>query len=327
MELFQVNWDDKMNLFFEFKKNKEEKCAFIPETVKSVNLRFEIIKIARRESYHKQMPSLISIKNLYFSEETILFSINLDELSDPDDLEIKIIHLTIILYSGRREEIPIDEKFKISEICFNEDYYTDFIKNDSKINSQTKNSITQERIYHEKTIDREKNKEKSTYIYEKNKIVNDTYNDSNKDQMMSMIYESNERLKKVEQELKNLNLSLKQKSFNDINYMPSSPIIKRKQVPGFERIKKTPRKANKSSQKILFLKELKAIIKTNTMDNKQFNFRDILKPMSEIEFKKITLNNEELEKIEEIAINNEIKRTKKTQVEILCLENLKKPKI
>ena len=66
MELFQVFWDDQKNLFLQFKKNKEEKQKILPETVKRVNLRFEIY---RQEACLKNLPSLICIKKFYFFKE------------------------------------------------------------------------------------------------------------------------------------------------------------------------------------------------------------------------------------------------------------------
>jgi len=321
MELIQVNWDEERNLFLEFIKNDEDRLKIVPETVKSLNLKFEITKISRKDTVSYQMPSLISVKNIHYNQEAMCFCIDLEELSDPDELQIKIVELVIIYYSGKREEIVIGKKFNVSEIVINEDCYADYIEEDLNARRKIKNSITQERIYHKRKTDFNKNKEKDTYIYERKNIETDF--DTN--EILSIMRNGNERLKNIEEEVKNISSILKNMSFSSINYGPSNPVLPNKQVPGFERIKKPNKPSIKPPGKLPFLKELKDLIKSNTKDNSDFNFHDVLKPMNEEELKKITLNEEDLLKKEEAAIKNQVERLKKDEQEEISLESLKKP--
>ena len=53
MELFQVFWDDRRNLFLEFKKNEEDKPYFVSEIIKRLNLKYELSRIDRKEACNK----------------------------------------------------------------------------------------------------------------------------------------------------------------------------------------------------------------------------------------------------------------------------------
>lgn len=323
MDLLQVNWDDEKNLFFEFEKCDDEKQFICPEMVKSLNFKFEISRIAKNEGFYQHTPSLVSVKKVFFTEDSMSFSIDLDELSDPEELQIKIIKLTILLLSGQKKEISIGQKLKLSEISLDEDCYAEYIKKDLNSTIKTKSSFTKEKIYQEKKTDFKNNKEKTTYIYEK------SHAETNGDlsEIVSTIREGNEILKKVEQELQDISVTLKQVSLNNINYVATSPVVVGKRVPGFERKRGRPKKTNKPQQPLLFISELKTLIESNTKDNKEFDFRDVLKPLTEEELTKITLDEEKLLQKKEESISNEIKRVKKNEDKIICLENLKKPKL
>ena len=107
MELFQIFWDDGHKLFLEFKKNEEEQLLFLPETIKRLTLQFEI---SNQAIFHKQPPYLISIKRLYHSTESLSFSIELDELVNIDELQIKILRVTIFLSSDQRFQYYFEER-------------------------------------------------------------------------------------------------------------------------------------------------------------------------------------------------------------------------
>src|SRR4030043_2072444 len=98
MELFQVFWDDQKNLFLEFKKDQNEKSEIVPNKVKRLNLKYEIIPLDKDGLYPNE--SLISIKKFNFFKDSLLFSINFDDLNYIDNLEINFLLLTIIFYSG-----------------------------------------------------------------------------------------------------------------------------------------------------------------------------------------------------------------------------------
>ena len=125
-------------------------------------------------------------------------------------------------------------------------------------------------------------------------------------------------------------MTLQNMPVNPISYGPPSRIAQRIPGPGIERIKgpevQSLIQSSGSSSKLLVIKEMKTIFRETTEKNKGFSIKDILKPMDESELQSILLNDEELKKKEEEAINNQIKRFKEQQEEKIKLEQLKGPK-
>ena len=322
MELFQIFWDDHNKLFLEFKKNEEEQLLFLPEKIKRLTLQFEISK---QEKFQKQPPYLIAIKRIYHSSESLSFSIEMDQLINIDELQIKILRVSIYLYSGQRFEYYFEETYKISDIWVNEDCYSGFEFEDLQSKRNFEGRITQEKIFQEIKTNIHQNKEKRTLIYEKSKIENL----SEKNSLSSLISEGNKTLKRIEQVLQNLSLSFQNMPQTNIQYLPSVP-IRRGSSQAIERIKIPTKPAliqgQMSSNKLMVIREMKSIFNENISKNSEFNIKDILKPLSNEELKAIVLSDEELIKKEEEAIRNQIKRLKKQQDKEIILENLKPPK-
>ncbi len=332
MELFQVFWDDQRKLFLEFKKNGEEQVQFLPDKIKRLNFQFEISKIVRQEIYYKQSPSLVSIKKIYHSNELLCFTIELDEIQGYTDIQIKVLKLTIYLYSGHRIEYIFSEKFNILDIGINDECYDGFQFIDLSLGRGQKRKVTQERVVQSIKTDYNQNKEERTIIYEKNSIESVSTDQS----VISMMKESNETLKNIELHLKNLSLTMQNMPVNPISYGP--PVRTPQRIPGagIERIKRVEISSliqgRGSSAKLLVMKEMKTKFKEITEKNNGFSVTDILKPMSEDELKAIVLNDEELKKKEEITINNQIERFRKKQEQKeqkekkVKLKKLNKPK-
>ena len=322
MEMFQIFWDEHNKLFLEFKKNQEEQLLFLPETIKRLSLQFEISK---QEIYHKQPPYLIAIKRLYHSSESLSFSIELDELMNIDELQIRILRLTIFLYSGQRFQYYFEERFKISDIWVNEDCYNGLEFEDLQSKRNFKSKITQEKIFQEIKTSIHENKEKRTVIYQKSK----TEYSSEENSLSHLIREGNNTLKRIEQVLQNLSLSSQNILHTNIQYIPSVP-VRGETGPGIERIrlptKPTLIQGQMSSNKLMVIREMKSIFNENIDKNSGFNIKDILKPLSEQELEVMMLNDEELMKKEEEAIKNQIDRLKKQQEKEIHLKNLKPPK-
>jgi hypothetical protein len=329
MELFQVFWDDQRKLFLEFKKNGEEQVQFLPDKIKRLNFQFEISKIVRQEIYYKQSPSLVSIKKIYHSNELLCFTIELDEIQGYTDIQIKVLKLTIYLYSGHRIEYIFSEKFNILDIGINDDCYDGFQFIDLSLGKGQKRKVTQERVIQSIKTDYNQNKEERTIIYEKNSIESISADHS----VISMMKESNESLKNIELYLKNLTLTMQNMPVNPISYGPPVRTSQRVSGPGIERIKRSNlpslMQSRGSSAKLLVMKEMKTKFKEITEKNNGFSVSDILKPMSGDELKAIVLSDEELKKKEEIAINNQIERFKKKleqKEKKVKLKKLNKPK-
>lgn len=332
MELFQVFWDDQRKLFLEFKKNDEEQVQFLPDKIKRLNFQFEVSKIVKQEIYYKQSPSLVSIKKIYHSNEFLCFTIELDEIQGYTDIQIKVLKLTIYLYSGHRIEYIFSEKFNILDIGINDDCYDGFQFIDLSLGKGQKRKVTQERVVQSIKTDYNQNKEERTIIYEKNSIESVSADQS----VISMMKESNETLKNIELYLKNLTLTMQNMPVNPISYGPPIRTPQRILESGIERIKRSELpsliQSRGSSAKLLVIKEMKTKFREITEKNKGFSVTDILKPMNEDELKAILLSDEELKKKEEIAINNQIKRFKKKQdlkeqkEKKIKLKKLNKPK-
>lgn len=317
MELFQVFWDDQRNLFLEFKKHEDEKQLFLPETVKRINLRYEISKVFKRESYQKSLPHLVSIKTIYFFNDFMAFSIDLSEINDPEEVQIKILNLTIFLYAGQRIEYSTKRTFTLSEICINEDCYANFSYEEINTENTIETSITQEKVYHEFEKDYKNLREKGTLVYEKNKIRRTATNNP----MMSLIRENTETMKNIVDQLKEINYTLKNLSLGNVNYTAPAPTRRGPPQSGIERIKRVngPRPNLAIQPQAPFLPELKSIMQDPE------KFRSYLKPMNEEELNIIILDDEELEQKQELAIQRQIKRLEKEQPKEIIIENLKKP--
>lgn len=325
MELFQVFWDDQKKLFLEFEKDREEQLIFLPNKIRYLNIHFEISKILDQDIFSIQPPLIMSIKEIYHSNMCLSFSIDLDEFKSAQDLRIQITRLVIFLKSGHRIEYTFTESFKLSDLWVNDDCYSGYDFENLNSQNRYKQKITKERLYEEIQKDLTKNQEKKTLIIERHSIENTVENDS----FIEIIKENNDTLKVIANELKNLTTVLKNISFSpNQNILP--PIQSTGVVP-IERRKFPPSKPNltqvgASSAKVLVIKEMKEIFYKNIEKNNSFNVKDILKPLTEDELKHITLNEEELKKREEQAIENQIKRFNKEKEKLVALEDLKEPK-
>ena len=323
--MFQILWDDQKKLFLEFEKDDEEKDLYLPERIKYVNIQLEISKIIDQNMLSRQPPLLISIKRIYHSNECLSFAIELDDFANIDDLQIKVLRVIIFLFSGQKIEYSFSEKFKLADIWMNEDCYVGYQLEDLGLRRTLKSTITHEKVVYQVQKDYANNTEKKTTIIEKNQIENVMDSDS----ISSLIQENNDTLKVIANELKNLTTVLKSVSFNaGTNYLPSGPPVRSSTRPPINRIQKPqsmPSLAGGSSAKIMVIREMKSVFQKNIEENSDFNVKMLLKPMSEEEFNKIILNEEELLKKEEIAIQNQIERYKKTQEKDLALEDLRKP--
>ena len=317
MELFQVFWDDQKNLFLQFKKNEEENLKILPETVKRVNIRFEIFK---QDLFDKTAPSLICIRKIYFFKDFIIFSIDLNEIFELDGLVIEILNLTIFLSTNKRFEISIYEKFELSEIYIDHDFCLEYIYEKSESNKISESSLTKEKIYHERETDYKNNKEKSRFIYEKNCIKKSSQNDI----IMATIRENNKRLKNIEDQLKVFNITLKNISFNNFNYSSHASQMRGPPRRAIERIKKVNGAESQLSIKppvdLYFLPELKALVKDTE------KFKNFLKPMSDEELNEIILNEDNLKNKQIEFFNRQKEKIKIKKPETISLENLKKPK-
>lgn len=326
MELFQVFWDDGKQLFLEFKKDEKENQILLPEKIKRLNLKFEISKPFRKEVHSNQPPYLVSIKKLYYTNEFLCFSIDLNEIYGYDELQFRILRLNIFLHSGQRFEYTFQEKFDISDIGMNEDCYTGFDFIDLGVKRNQQKTITREKIYREVKTDPTQNKQESTIIYEKKSIKSVSVDES----IISMISESNNTLKSIEEHLKNLNLTLQNVSLGNLSYNQAPRLPNRNSGPGIERIKSPSNpsliQGQMSSGKVMVIKEMKTIFEQSTDENSIFNIKNILKPLTEEELNTIMLEDNALKEKEETAINNQMKRFKKEQEKVINLKKLKKPK-
>ncbi|MHA1723631.1 MAG: hypothetical protein ACTSXH_02155 [Promethearchaeota archaeon] len=322
MYLLELGWDDSNNLIFEFEKEGEEEKVILPETVDRINIKFEISKVQQYELGPKPPPYLVSVKEVFFTEKTMCFLINLRQLNRPEELKITILKLTIFFINGNKVFLTFNENCKFSEIHHNGTFYKEnYVQNCSSRNN-IKTKITQERVFKEILQDFNKNTRKTTYVYQKNQIEN-TIEDA---QYISLIKENNERLKRVEEELKTISVLLKDARFNGItNYSNLPPVPSSPPSMGITRIKHPPKNSTGVQQSLVYLSELKTVLKKGKKENNEFNFREILKPLGEEELSKITLSDEELLKKQEDAINNQLKRLKKEEEKIFRLEDLRKP--
>lgn len=324
MELIQIFWDDQNNLFLDLNKDQKERQLFLPETIKRVTIQFEISKFLNQKSHLKEPPYLIAIKKLYHSTESLSFSFELDELTNFDELQIKILRISIYLFSSQRFEYYFKESFKMSDIGVNEDCYLGLEYENLELTKSVKRTVSQKKIFQDIETIIHESIEKQTFIYEKSNFESPSKDDS----LVSLISESNKTLKRIEQELKNLSSSIHHLPSNNLQYFPPNP-VRRTTESGIERIR-VPSKpvliqGQISSSKLMVIKEMKSIFKSNVENNSDFNIKDILKPLSEEELESMMLDDEVLAERETIAIKNQIERLKKNDEYKIQIENLKPP--
>jgi hypothetical protein len=325
MEMFQILWDDQKKLFLEFEKDDEEKDLYLPERIKYVNIQLEISKIIGQDILSRPPPLLVSIKRIYHSNECLSFAIELDDFANINDLQIKVLRVIIFLFSGEKFEYKFSEKFKLADIWMNEDCYVGYQIEDLGPKRTFKSTITHKKVICQVQKDYANNKEKKTTIIEKKKVENVLDGGS----ISSLIQANNDTLKVIANELKNLTAVLKNVSLNaGTNYLPSGPPIRSSSGPPIKRIQSTPSISSLmggSSAKVMVIREMKSVFQKNIEENSDFNVQKLLKPMSEEELNKIMLSEEELLKKEEIAIQKQIERFKRSQEKELVLEDLRKP--
>jgi hypothetical protein len=306
MELACCYFDESSNLFVEFNKDEREQEKYIPDTVSRLNLKFEICKTIPHEHYKKNLPSLVSVKDLYFSPYSIAFSLDLDRLVNPQDLEIHFMQLTVFLESGKREVITLDQKYDVAEIEYVEDCYSGFEYKEFK-KENVKKTHTEEKVYHEVERDLKNQKERSRTIYQRNK--DETFKES--ETVITVMKQGNERLRAIEEQLRTLTTFMKNMNFSGGGYSQGPPRRSNSQDKGILPIKrKTPKKTGMPGKGLVYIKELKTVLQKGTKDNNEFNVNDILKPMSDDELKQITLNEDDLTKKQEEFIERQVQKEK-----------------
>ncbi|TXT58398.1 MAG: hypothetical protein BAJALOKI2v1_380009 [Promethearchaeota archaeon] len=307
MELACCYFDESSNLFVELNKDEEEQEKYVPDTVSRLNLKFEICKTDPHDNYQKNFPSLISVKDLFFSPRSIAFSIDLDRLVNPEELQIHFLQLTIFLESGRRERLTLNQKLDVAEIEYMEDCYSGFEYKAFK-KERIKKTRTEEKVYHEVERDLKNQKEKSRTIYHKN--TEETIKES--ETVISVMKEGNERLRAIEEQLRTLTTLMKNMNFSGASYSTGPPRRSSSQDKGILPIKrKTPKKTGMPSKGLVYISELKTVLKKGIKENNEFNVNDILKPMSDDELKQVTLDEDELTKKQEEFLTRQLQKEEK----------------
>lgn len=251
MQLLQLCWEDQNRLLFKFQKDRDECQRLLPDTVKSMNLKFELLKVNERAPNIIQQPFLMSIKNIHFSANLFAFSIELDKLNDIENLKIKIIRLTIFYYSGDRDEIFINKSFQLSEIMYDDGESFEVMEEEVVYETKTrysykkKTSINKKSDSNSETHSNEnlqaktssrkiiKNRPRSSDI-SKNKrkisISDSEYHkwlelkgDKTWDTTLFMVRQGFDELSNLKEEIKELNSTIKQIALNKSS-APTTPV-------------------------------------------------------------------------------------------------------
>ncbi|MHA1150426.1 MAG: hypothetical protein ACTSR8_19580 [Promethearchaeota archaeon] len=298
MELFQVYWDDYQNLNLEFGLEQE---SFQPDQVERINLKYEISKCGAPNGYYDDIPSLVSIKSFNIIDDKIIFSLDLDQLVNPEELEIEFLQLRLFLNSGKSVNYRIGKRYELSEICYDTVIFEEV---ENRGHHSFNSSLTQEKVYAKSETNLIDNTETKTVIYQKNQAKLS----SNNLDISALLQENNKRLALLEECIRELTSAIKNNNLQcttSNNLLPPPPpstpsFLKKPNSSSSEpivRIRKPPpsRLGAPTSSKLLFIGELKSLIQsTSKSKGGEFNFRDILKPLSEEELKEITLDEEEL---------------------------------
>lgn len=321
MELFQIYWDETQNLILEFRKDDNGDDSFDPARISRLSLKYEIIKTDSSEydNFIDGVPSLVSIKKFEVLDDLIRVPLDFSALSKKENLRINFSRLKIHFNSGKFIEYLLKDSYELSEIGLEPFSYQFFpIKTAAKETA----TLTSERIIAQEQSNLKSNTCTKTVIYQRNHArIPAHYNE-----LIHLLKENNSRLESLEKSIKKLtsviiqnlqntksliqNNSIKLLSFNnnrtDFNSPPLKPPPSPPSLNKEHPILPIRRKLSKPtlilngirSPKLPFIGELKSVLQSCKKDGKEFNFRRILKPLSESELKKITLNDEELYKKE-----------------------------
>ncbi|MBD3342766.1 MAG: hypothetical protein GF353_26955 [Candidatus Lokiarchaeota archaeon] len=120
------------NLFLKFKKEKEEIAEILPETVKKLNVQFHLTKEMRNHRPQNHPPFLNSIKEIYISQTILAFSIELDRLIDIEGLKIKVMNITLFLFSGQKKRISINREYLLSDIEYEDGFYLEYLEGEDE---------------------------------------------------------------------------------------------------------------------------------------------------------------------------------------------------
>ncbi|TFF98424.1 MAG: hypothetical protein EU547_01560 [Promethearchaeota archaeon] len=248
MELMNLCWDEtnQGNLLFKFGINEEERQEINRDTVKSMNLKFELAKRHERAHQIIQEPFLISIKQFHFSANILVFSVELDKLTGLDDLQINIIRLTIFYYSGIKDEIFINQTFQLSEISYDDGQIVEYMEEEviyeQKTSTKVSKKVTRTRVS-KNAPSRSKSKEKKSHSssiipspsrtpHRKVQIPLSKHEyeqwmelkgDRTWDTTLYMVREKYHKLKEIEKELKQANNALRKIALNK-STAASSPV-------------------------------------------------------------------------------------------------------
>ncbi len=332
MELIQVYWSDQNKLFVEFKKNEEEINFFAINKIKKLKTQFEVYP---EGCFTKIEPELISIRSIYQSNSRLGFDIELDDLHFNNDLNIKLIYLIIELKNEEKHEFRIGEVFNISDIWENEDCYVGY-EVEHLFNGKNKTICTRRRVIQKTQRDMNSNREESIIIFEDEKLeINSNGRSQNinknilNQSFFELMKEHGETLKSISRYLEDFSSNI-QKLPNP-SHEQQSNLRTGVNQEGIERIKRplplsTIHPTGGSPSKIQVIKEMETKFKKCYDENKGFNIKDILTPMSDEELEKTLLCDEELQEREEKMVKKlkERERSKSNEKQIE-IEDLKPP--
>lgn len=313
MILHQVAWEDQNDLVVEFVKQSEEDYELIDsDNIKRLNLRYEISKRNSLAGNRNAYPVLVSVKDFHIIERALAFSINLDKIIDPEELQIFFSKLTIIFHSGKSKEIFINKRYQMSDIEMDGEFFTEFYTaQEEDLEDFFTDSITHEEVYKEVETNVQNHQKRKRMIYKRNQTAVAT---NNNQKMTELLRENNKRLQDVEQALLDLtetlqNLDgfrLKELVAGNSSALPPPPSVAKslkkpkntspsnKKSAGFPQRKR--KSLSPKNSKMAFLGELKEVLNSSKQKSGNFNIRDILNPMSKDELANMTLNDEDLEK-------------------------------
>ena len=307
MELFQVVWNDHKHLNLEFRIDEQQDQELNSESVQRLNLKYEIVKYNSPHQDYKEYPSLISVKDFKISKDRIILPLDLHQLKDTEDLQIDLLELRVYFDTGDSITYRIGKAYELADICYNDDIYEDIALEGDTL-------LTQKKVFAQSETNLEKKTETKTLVYQRNQAKL-TRNNS---EIKSLLKKNNEKLTRLDESIRELTQTIKNVGLNGISphnqaisaLPPPPPSLKKPRMSDEKpivRIKKpAPKLKASSGSKLLFIGELKSIIQSSKKGKEEFDFRDILKPMSEDELQKITLDEEELNRRELDFISKKI---------------------
>ncbi len=117
MELDRICLGKENNIFLSIKFNKSESAILNFETIKKIDVKYDIYRVFNLSHKVNRYPILIGIKDLNFLDNTMKFSIDLEELKTFKGINIKFYYVKFFFIEKQRKIVfTLNKSFSLWDL-------------------------------------------------------------------------------------------------------------------------------------------------------------------------------------------------------------------